>query len=348
MDTEGAEVFFSQADRLYRDRQYADALEILDRLDQEFPDTKRIMHPRARCLHRLGRTDECLQVLELIISRHDHERSKQLKQRVLAEQATVETPMPQGGAEDSATEWPGEDEPSPQFHGNNEPSPQFHSDDDPIPQFHGGDDPTSPMHVDLDLPPQLLDDYDLPLGEGEPAFDALSMDDMSPAFSAPVPDFPPEGPNPWVMGIGIGLIAVLVLTGGYFFLFYGGGGPEDDFEAAQTALIGYSIGMTCIMAAVMIFYTGVTWILYVKAGQPGWAVLIPIYNMIVFVEICERPIWWFILLFIPIVQIVITIILMLDFNRKFGQPAWHFVLAFLFGFAYYPYLAFSGNVQYEG
>jgi len=38
------------------------------------------------------------------------------------------------------------------------------------------------------------------------------------------------------------------------------------------------------------------WVIYAKAGKPGWAVLIPIYNIIVFLEIIKKP-WWWIFLF---------------------------------------------------
>jgi hypothetical protein len=90
------------------------------------------------------------------------------------------------------------------------------------------------------------------------------------------------------------------------------------------------------------------WKIYAKAGKPGWAVIIPIYNIIVFLEIVKRPIWWIILLLIPIVNIVVYIIMLFDFLKAYGRPAWHFILFLipLVNIIYYVYLGFSANVKY--
>jgi len=47
------------------------------------------------------------------------------------------------------------------------------------------------------------------------------------------------------------------------------------------------------------------WKIFTKAGKPGWAAIIPIYNIIVWLEIVNKPVWWIILLCIPFVNIVI-------------------------------------------
>jgi hypothetical protein len=59
--------------------------------------------------------------------------------------------------------------------------------------------------------------------------------------------------------------------------------------------------------------------MYEKAGQPGWACLIPIYNFYVLCKIVGRPGWWVILLFIPFVNVVIWIIVALDLAKSFGK-----------------------------
>ena len=46
------------------------------------------------------------------------------------------------------------------------------------------------------------------------------------------------------------------------------------------------------------------WKIYTKAGKPGWACIIPIYNLIVLLEIVGKPVWWFLLLLVPCVNIV--------------------------------------------
>lgn len=89
------------------------------------------------------------------------------------------------------------------------------------------------------------------------------------------------------------------------------------------------------------------WKIFTKAGKPGWASIIPIYNTIVLLEIIGRPIWWFILLFIPIVNIVVAIIIAIDLAKAFGKSgAWGVFLLFLFSFIGFPMLAF-GSAKYK-
>jgi len=89
------------------------------------------------------------------------------------------------------------------------------------------------------------------------------------------------------------------------------------------------------------------WKAFEKAGKPGWAAIIPIYNTIVMLEIADRPLWWILLLFIPIVNIVIAIIVSIDIAKGFGQGAGFGVGLALLGFIFWPILGF-GNAQYVG
>ena len=61
------------------------------------------------------------------------------------------------------------------------------------------------------------------------------------------------------------------------------------------------------------------WKLFTKAGKPGWASIIPIYNSIVMIEMAGKPIWWVILLFIPLVNIVFSILIMIGLAKNFGR-----------------------------
>jgi hypothetical protein len=104
---------------------------------------------------------------------------------------------------------------------------------------------------------------------------------------------------------------------------------------------GIGIVGTIIYLAIVVLLIVSLWKLYAKAGKPGWAAIIPIYNIIVLLEIVKRPIWWIILLFIPIVNFIALIIIYVDFVKAYGKPAWHIILVLLFSFIYFPYLAFS-------
>lgn len=71
--------------------------------------------------------------------------------------------------------------------------------------------------------------------------------------------------------------------------------------------------------AFIIFVIAGLWKTFTKAGKPGWAAIVPIYNIIVMLEVINRPLWWIILLFIPFVNIIISIIMMLDLAKAYGK-----------------------------
>ena len=108
--------------------------------------------------------------------------------------------------------------------------------------------------------------------------------------------------------------------------------------------------MTLIMLfwlAVVVLVIAGFWKTFVKAGKPGWASIIPIYNLIVLLEIAGRPIWWVILMLIPLVNFVIHILISIDIAKAFGKGAgFGLGLAFL-GPIFYPVLGF-GSAQYVG
>jgi Family of unknown function (DUF5684) len=90
-----------------------------------------------------------------------------------------------------------------------------------------------------------------------------------------------------------------------------------------------------------------TWKMFAKAGEPGWACLIPIYNVIVLLRIAGRPLWWILLYLIPLVNLVVAIVVMVDLARCFGKGA-GFGLGLMFlGFIFFPILGL-GEAQYSG
>ena len=83
------------------------------------------------------------------------------------------------------------------------------------------------------------------------------------------------------------------------------------------------------------------WKIFVKAGKAGWASLIPIYNSIVMLEIAKLPIWYILLMFVPIVNIIISVVIMAKMAKAFGKGT-GFVLGMLFlPLIFYPILAFG-------
>ena len=102
-----------------------------------------------------------------------------------------------------------------------------------------------------------------------------------------------------------------------------------------------------IILAFALFMIVSYWKVFEKAGQPGWGVLIPIYNILLLLKIAGKPGWWILLYLIPLVNIVIGIIVCIDIAKNFGKDAGFGIgLAFL-GIIFYPILAF-GSAQYQG
>jgi hypothetical protein len=97
----------------------------------------------------------------------------------------------------------------------------------------------------------------------------------------------------------------------------------------------------------IVFEIAAAWIMYTKAGQPGWAVIIPFYNFYVLLKIVGRPGWWLILYFIPIVDLIILIIVALDLAKSFGKGSGFGVGLIFLSFIFVPILAF-GSSRYVG
>lgn len=89
------------------------------------------------------------------------------------------------------------------------------------------------------------------------------------------------------------------------------------------------------------------WRIYTKAGQPGWACIIPIYSFIVKLEIVGKPWWWLLLLFIPFVNIIIVIWVTNLLSKSFGKNEGFTIGLVFLPIIFYPILAF-GKAAYIG
>jgi hypothetical protein len=89
------------------------------------------------------------------------------------------------------------------------------------------------------------------------------------------------------------------------------------------------------------------WKVFVKAGHPGWGAIIPFYNTYILCKIANRPGWWLILFFIPLVNIVILIMVYYDISKAFGHGAGFTVGLVVLGFIFFPILGF-GTSEYRG
>jgi len=110
---------------------------------------------------------------------------------------------------------------------------------------------------------------------------------------------------------------------------------------------GAGLGGFFLFELVLVVFMIVTlWKIFTKAGKPGWASLIPFYNLIVMLNIAGKPGWWLLLCFIPIVNIVIMILMVVGIATNFGKGGGFVVGMILLPIIFYPILAF-GSAQYQ-
>lgn len=102
-----------------------------------------------------------------------------------------------------------------------------------------------------------------------------------------------------------------------------------------------------LVLALSIFIIAGVWKAFVKAGQPGWACIIPIYNIIVQLQMARKPVWWIILFLIPIVSLVVVIIMYIEIAKNFGKGVGFGIGLLLLGPIFWPILGF-GDAQYIG
>jgi hypothetical protein len=122
-----------------------------------------------------------------------------------------------------------------------------------------------------------------------------------------------------------------------------GGAPAG--QQAQAAAFG--LKFLLIMLFFLLLIVASMWVVFQKAGQPGWHSIIPIYNYYVLMEISGKPWWWMFLLFIPVVGIIIYLIAMLSLAQRFGRGAAYGLGLFFLPMFFFPMLAFGG-ARYEG
>lgn len=106
-------------------------------------------------------------------------------------------------------------------------------------------------------------------------------------------------------------------------------------------------GMIIFIVLIWLVIVAATWKVYTKAGKPGWAAIIPIYNIIVLLEIVGKPIWWFLLFFVPCVNFVFIIWTYNLLSKSFGKSEGFTVGLVLLGPIFMCILGF-GDAVYLG
>jgi hypothetical protein len=108
------------------------------------------------------------------------------------------------------------------------------------------------------------------------------------------------------------------------------------------------IAFIVICLAIVVFLIAAQWRVFEKAGQPGWAAIIPIYNTYIMTKIGGKPGWWVvIILLIPVVNIIFAIWLLNMVSKSFGKDEGFTAGLVFLGFIFWPILGF-GSARYLG
>ena len=119
----------------------------------------------------------------------------------------------------------------------------------------------------------------------------------------------------------------------------------EDQGSPLSALFGGVFMLVGLVFAVLILAS--IWKVFTKAGKPGWTCLIPIYNVIVLLEIAGKPLWWIVLFLVPLVNLIVCILAYISLAQNFGKGT-GFALGLVFlPFIFFPILGF-GDAQYAG
>ncbi|HYV95190.1 MAG TPA: DUF5684 domain-containing protein [Chitinophagales bacterium] len=107
------------------------------------------------------------------------------------------------------------------------------------------------------------------------------------------------------------------------------------------------VAIVVIYIAVIVMMFAALWRIFEKAGQPGWAAIVPIYNLLIELRIIHKPWWWILMFLIPLVNIIFAIWMVNLISKSFGKDEGFTIGLLLLPFVFYPILAW-GKATYQG
>ena len=127
---------------------------------------------------------------------------------------------------------------------------------------------------------------------------------------------------------------------------YGYVAAEEATSILGTILASLGV-MILISLALSIFFIVCMWKLFKKAGKNGWEAIIPIYNIIVLIEVAGLPLWYIALIFIPFANIYAAFKIFIELAHKFGESTGFGVGMSFLPYIFIPILAL-GKATYQG
>lgn len=113
------------------------------------------------------------------------------------------------------------------------------------------------------------------------------------------------------------------------------------------AVAGASAGASIVSLIVAVVCLVAMWKIFVKAGEPGWAAIVPIYNAFVLFKIAWGKGILFLLMCIPVVNFVVLIMVYVKLAKAFGKGT-GFAVGLIFLAPIFMCMLGFGDAQYEG
>ena len=115
--------------------------------------------------------------------------------------------------------------------------------------------------------------------------------------------------------------------------------------------LGFIALLWALGLIIAIIIIAARWRIFTKANQPGWACIVPIYNILILLRIIGKPWWWILLFCIPIVNIVFLVWATNLLSKSFGKGEWFtlglivlpFVFELILGFGEHEYIGPAGR-----
>lgn len=116
---------------------------------------------------------------------------------------------------------------------------------------------------------------------------------------------------------------------------------SSDYTYSESIFAGIGLIFLVVYLAIIVLAIAGMWRTFEKAGQPGWAAIIPIYNIYIMIQIVGKPTIWLLWCLLPCVNFVFSIWLTNLMSKSFGKEEGFTVGLVLLPFIFWPILGFS-------
>jgi hypothetical protein len=116
-----------------------------------------------------------------------------------------------------------------------------------------------------------------------------------------------------------------------------------DDAARSAAAAAASTTTSLVVLAVVVLMIAAMWRVFERAGEHGWAVLVPIYNLYILCRVAGMSPWWMLAAIIPFVNIIFMFANSIGVAQRFGKGVGYGIGLALLPFIFWPMLAWGDS-----